>query len=91
MKTTRLIRMKNGQCITTVPKAWLEEAELLGYTGLKWVWEASGEGTVIVKAIQFRCQHDYTDKDTGKWYQCLLEEGHKEWHEYDGVVTTPPK
>ena len=90
MKYTRITRTKNGQYITTIPKAWLEEVSFESAKLLKWVWEASNEGTVIVKAIKARCQHDYTDKETGKWYQCRLEEGHKKWHEYDGVETLPP-
>jgi hypothetical protein len=34
MKLTTITRMKNGQYLTTVPKAWLKAASLEGYSGL---------------------------------------------------------
>lgn len=82
MKLTTITRLKNGQYVTTVPKAWIEEASLEGYRGLNWIWEASDDGTVIVKAFKFGCPEGYIDKNTGEWHSCLLDEGHEEEHEY---------
>ena len=87
MKDTKLIRMKNGQYLTTVPKAWLKATSLLEHGWLKWTWEDSEEGAVVVRAVDYRCQHVFTAKNAS--YRCTLGKGHKEWHAYDGIETTP--
>lgn len=80
--------MKNGQCITTVPKAWLSGRSLTNYDLLEWDWDKTTKKTVTVRAYMYRCQHVYTHTN-GTHYQCLLVKGHTEWHTYDGIVTEP--
>ncbi len=87
MKDTKLMRMKNGQYLTTVPKAWLKAASLLEHGWLNWTWEDSEDGAVLVRAVDYRCKHVFTAKNVS--YHCTLGKGHKEWHEYDGIKTTP--
>ena len=87
MKLTTITKMKNGQYITTVPKAWLKEASLLDHSLIEWTWEDNEDGVVVVRAVDYRCQHVFTAKNVS--YRCTLGKGHKEWHEYDGIKTTP--
>lgn len=80
--------MKNGQYLTTVPKAWLDLYELSGNDKLEWDWDASKEGTVKVGLLDLRCKHMFSNG--GKDYRCLLKDGHSEWHQYDGIKTVQP-
>ena len=83
MKTTSITKTKNGQYLTTVPKAWLKSASNYEYWYLEWSWEwvDNREGLAVVKLIDSRCD-DILSED-GVNYQCTLEHGHKEEHEYD--------
>ena len=76
--------MKNGQYLTTVPKAWLKHSSLFEYGLLEWYWEDSKKGTVLVTALKYRCNGVFVD-DEGTEHECILDDGHKRGHKYDGL------